>query len=212
MRNQRPASPELATVDVGGMTRSAFMLRATIAAGAVYGAGTVAPFVRQAAAQDGTPPDLSIVQFALTLEELEATFYQQALQRLGLSGDVRALTEELESNESEHAEALTDLVNDLGGEPETPAGFDFGDALDDEESYLRLAQTLEDTGVSAYNGAATSIQDKQILATAGTIVQVEGRHAALVRAQRGEEIAPTAFDDELAQNEVLNKIEPFIRS
>ena len=58
-------------------------------------------------------------------------------------------------------------------------------------------QTFEDTGVSAYNGAAPSIQSKELLATAGTIVQVEARHAAAIRLLNGEEPAPDAFDPTL---------------
>ena len=197
------------------MTRSSFILRSALAAGAISGSAAVGPFVRQALAQEeeeAAAPDVEIVNFALTLELLEADFYEQALDRLGLSGDVLSLTEEIASNEQEHVSVLTQTVTDLGGTPVEGLRFDFGDALSSEQKYLELAQTFEDTGVSAYNGAAPGIQDREILLVAGTIVQIEGRHAALVRAQRGEPVAPTAFDEALDMAQVRDAVEPFIKS
>ena len=57
---------------------------------------------------------------------------------------------------------------------------DFGDAFDSADKLIPLAITFEDTGVSAYNGAAPEIESKDLLATAGGIVQVEARHAGAV--------------------------------
>ncbi len=57
MRKQDFARPELAAIKVDGMTREAFLARATLAAGAVYGLGAVTPFVRKAMAQE--PPATS---------------------------------------------------------------------------------------------------------------------------------------------------------
>ncbi len=205
--------PQLATVEIKGMTRSSFLLRSTLAAGAVYGSAVVGPYVKQAFAQEseGAGGDVEILNFALTLEVLEQTFYQEALRQVGgLSGDVATLTEEIESNEAEHVDTLTSTIQDLGGEPVAAPELDFGDAFSDENAFLELAQTLEDTGVSAYNGAAPTIQSKEVLAAAGSIVQVEGRHASLIRLQRGEEPAPVAFDETLDMQEVLDAVEPFI--
>jgi rubrerythrin len=204
--------PKLATVEVKGMTRSSFLLRSTLAAGAVYGGAVVGPYVKRAFAQqeEGSGGDVEILNFALTLEVLEQTFYQEGLRQVSLSGDVQSLAQEIESNEAEHVDTLTMTIQDLGGEPVAAPELDFGDAFSSEDSFLELAQTFEDTGVSAYNGAAPMIQAEEVLAAAGSIVQVEGRHASLVRLQRGEEPAPVAFDETLTQQEVLDAVEPFI--
>jgi len=214
MRPTGLAHPELAQVAVRGMSRGSFILRSALAAGAIAGSAAVGPFVGQALAQDDeAAPDVEIVNFALTLELLEATFYEEALKQVsGLSGDLLALTEEIASNEQEHVSVLTRTVSDLGGVPVDKPRLDFGDAFASEANYLELAQTFEDTGVSAYNGAAPMIQDKSILSAAGTIVQIEGRHAALIRSQRGEPAAPVPFDEALEMAQVLNAVEPFIKS
>lgn len=211
MSNSKLAVPQLAAVEVNGMTRSAFVLRSALAAGAVYGASTVGPFVKEALAQEAEG-DVAILNFALTLEALEQAYYEEGLGQLSLSSDVQALAEEIESNEAEHVDTLTATIEDLGGQPEEAPKFDFADAFQDEEAFLELAQTFEDTGVSAYNGAAPQIESEEVLASAGAIVQIEGRHAALIRLQRGEDPAPTAFDETLDQQEVLDAVMPFIRS
>ena len=211
MSNSNLVVPALATVEVRGMTRSAFMLRGALAAGAVYGGSLVSPYVKHAIAQEAGG-DIDILNFALTLELLEATFYQEALRQVsGLSADVQALTQEIESNESEHVDALTETIETLDGKPVEAPQFDFGDAFQSEESYLELAQTFEDTGVSAYNGAAPLISSEEVLAAAGSIVQVEGRHAALIRLARGQDPAPVAFDETLDEREALEAVKPFIQ-
>ena len=186
--------PELAAVEVKGMTREAFMVRGTIAAAGVYGLSTVGPFVRQAMAQ-GEDGDLDILNYALTLEYLEDAFYTMAVkQTKGLSGDAKEIATTLRDNELEHVDALTATIKDLGGKPVKAPGVDFGDAFSSQDTFLKTAQTFEDLGVGAYNGAGPMIKSTDVLVSAGSIVQVEGRHAGVIRLLRGEPIAPSAFD------------------
>ncbi len=204
--------PELAAIEVKGMTREAFIMRGAIAAGGVYGLATVGPFVGQAMAQGGGG-DLDILNFALTLEFLEGAFYTQAVKQVnGLSGDAREIATTLRDNELEHVDALTATINDLGGTPVKAPGVDFGDAFASQDSFLELAQTFEDLGVGAYNGAGPMIESVEVLAAAGSIVQVEARHAGVIRLLRGERIAPGAFDKGLEMQEVLDAAKPFIKA
>jgi hypothetical protein len=212
MSDHKLAAPELAAIDVKGHTRQAFVMRGAVAAGSVYGLSAVGPFVRQAIAQEGGG-DVEILNFALTLEVLEAAFYEQALQKTsGLSSEVKELATTIQENEAEHVEALTSTIKELGGKPAAAPTVDFGKAFASEKSFLELAQTLEDTGVSAYNGAAPMIQSKEVLAAAGGIVQIEARHAAAIRLQRGESPAPDAFDKTLSMDQVLKAVQPFVKS
>ena len=212
MSNAKLAAPELAAVEIHGMTRHAFMARSAIAAGTVYGLASVGPFVREAIAQEGGG-DVDILNFALTLEFLEAAFYDQALGKVnGLAGEAKEVATTLRDNENEHVDVLSTTIKDLGGTPVKAPGVDFGKSFADEASFLKTAQTFEDLGVSAYNGAAPDIKSKEVLAAAGSIVQVEARHAAAIRFLRGEKITPAAFDEALEMQEVLDAAQPFIRS
>jgi len=208
MTKETLAIPELEGVEIHGTTRGAFLLRATLAAGAVYGAGAVAPFVKQAMAQ-GKMDDVEIVNYALTLELLETAFYKKG-ESLKLSSEVKKLASQFGKDEAEHVDALTATVKKLGGKPPKKPTFTF--PVKDEESFLKLAVTLEDTGVSAYNGAAPMIKSKDVLKAAGTIVQIEGRHAAAIRLAAGEDPAPEAFDKALEMQAVLDAVKPFIKA
>jgi rubrerythrin len=193
--------------------RGAFIAKGAAATGAALGALALGPQLKRAMAQgEASTGDLEILNYALTLEYLEAAFYDQALTELKPSGELGDLVELIATDEQEHVDALTATISDLGGKPVKAPEVDFGDAFSSEDAFLELAQTFEDTGVSAYNGAAPDIESKDILATAGTIVQVEARHAAAIRLQRGESPSPAAFDEALTQDEVLAAVEPFVKS
>src|ERR687894_1881902 len=212
MSQQNLAAPELAAIDVQGFNRQAFIMRGAVAAGAVYGLGAVGPFVRAAIAQDGGG-DAAILNFALTLEYLEAAFYTQGLKRVsGLAGDAKSLATEIRDNENEHVTALTQTIKDLGGTPVKAPKVAFGDAFANRGAFLKLAQTFEDTGVSAYNGAAPMIESTEVLGAAGSIVQVEARHAAAIRSLNGQPISDSGFDRALEMQAVLDAVRPFVKS
>jgi rubrerythrin len=204
--------PELAAIKVHGMTREAFLLRSTLAAGAAYGALSVTGPVSSALAQSGGG-DVDILNYALTLEFLEAEFYTLAAKQVqGLSGYETKLTKELRDNETAHVDALAAKVKDLGGTPVAKPTFDFGGAFADRAAYLKTANVLEDTGVSAYNGAAVLIDSVEVLAAAGAIAQVEARHAAMIRLVRGKPPAPLAFDKASEMDAILAAVKPFIKA
>jgi rubrerythrin len=212
MNQTNHRAPELAAVEVENIDRSAFLVRGALAAGAIYGAAAMTPFVRKVFAQ-GSMGDIDILNFALTLEYLEAAFYQEAAKQVkGLSGEISGYVETFGAEEQEHVDGLTAAIEDLGGTPAKAPKVDFGDAFSSQDSFIELAITFEDTGVSAYNGAGPQLQSKELLATAGAIVQVEARHAAAIRFAAGENPSPEAFDPSLTTDEVLKAVQPFIVS
>jgi hypothetical protein len=211
MNEEQLKTPELAAVEVdaesGDLSRSEVILKGALAAGAVYGALVVGPYVRRALAASGGG-DVDILNFALTLEYLEAKFYEEAKSRAKASGELKSLVDLLAEDEQQHVEALAATVKKLGGKPVAEPKFEF--EYDDTAGFLKLAQTFEDTGVSAYNGAGPMIRSKEVLAAAGGIVQVEARHAAAIRLQNEADPAPAAFDAPLDEKQVLKAVEPFI--
>src|SRR5215213_8435274 len=126
MSHATNAAPELESIEIKGLTRSSFILRGAVAAGSVYGAGMVGPFVRQAFAQ-GDMGDIDILNFALTLEYLEAAFYKEGAKIKGVSEEAVELVTEFGDQERQHVDALTKTITDLGGKPVKAPGVDFGD-------------------------------------------------------------------------------------
>jgi hypothetical protein len=199
-----------APVDFDPMDRSQFLLKGVLATGAAYGALAVGPMVQRVFAQGsgGSSGDLDILNFALTLEYLESDFYRVAQDQVDLSSDVAAFAKEAGDNEDDHVDALMGAIKDLGGKPAKKPEFTF--PLKDEKSFTKLAVTFEDTGVSAYNGAGPMISSKDLLATAGSIVQVEGRHAGAIRYLAGMSPVIEAFDETLDMKAVLKAVDPFV--
>lgn len=195
--------PELADIEVPGMTRGSFILRGALATGALYGVGAVTPFVERAFAQNGQS-DIAILNFALSLEQLEAAFYAAALAGKGLPANAKTVVTEIAGHEQQHVAALTQAVQSLGGTPaatpklKKPAG-----------KVLPTAVALEEVGVAAYNGAASALKSPDLLAVAGSIAQVEARHAAAVRSLAGQDPAPAAFDKATSQAQATAAVKPF---
>jgi hypothetical protein len=209
MSKHELANPELTGFEVHGITRGSFILRGALAAGAVYGTSAVAPFVSQALAETGGG-DAEILNFALTLEYLEANFYEVKGRQVGLSGQAKAYATAFGAEEEQHVAALTAAIKQLGGTPVKKPTFVFPTAS--QGSFLALASVLENTGVGAYNGAAPSLQSKQVLAEAGGIVQVEARHAAAINLLIGKSPTPNqGFDRPLTKTQVLAAAGPLIK-
>jgi hypothetical protein len=203
------ASPELAAVEVHGVTRASFILRGAMTAGAVYGAAAVGPYVGNALGAGGG--DIDILNFALTLEYLETDFYKVKGKAVGLSGEARSLASMFGDEESQHVDALTKAIKAAGGTPAKKPKFVF--PVTDMASFLKLAYVLENTGVGAYNGAGPSLSNPQYLAAAGSIVQVEARHAAAIGLLTNQSVTPDGgFDKPLTKAQVLAKAGPLIKA
>jgi hypothetical protein len=209
MTNPKLASPELGAVEVHGINRASFILRGALTAGAVLGATAVGPYVSNAFAASGSG-DIDILNFALTLEYLETDFYKTKGTSVGLSGQAKTLASMFGDEEAEHVSALTKAITSAGGKPVKKPTFSF--PVTDQTSFLKLAYVLENTGVGAYNGAGPSLMNKAYLAAAGSIVQVEARHAASIALLTGSKITPDgAFDKPLSKKQVLAKAGPLIK-
>lgn len=153
--------------------------------------------------------DLGIVNYALTLEYLEAGFYAEVAQSGLFKGDDLALIEGIGAAEQEHVDALTATAKKLGGPPAEEPKAKF--PLDDAESVLMLAATVENLGAAAYLGAAAMIEDPEILAAALSIHSVEGRHAAVLNVLTGQEPTPDgAFAMGADMQTVLDEVQPFL--
>jgi rubrerythrin len=155
--------------------------------------------------------DIGIVNYALTLEFLEAAFYNQVAMSGLFKGQDLALIREIGQNEQEHVTALTATVKELGGTP-APAPktqFDTTDAA----MVLQTAADVENLGAAAYLGQAAAIESPQVLAAALSIHTVEARHASALNTLTDQVITPDgAFAEPADAQTVLDSVQPFIAS
>jgi rubrerythrin len=154
--------------------------------------------------------DLRVLQFALTLEYVESGLYREALKDVpDLSADTRRVVEHLRDQEIEHVDALRGTIADAGGKPNDRPRLDFGTSMASEAAFLKLANTLEDTGVSAYNGAAPQFESEDFVAAFASLAQIEARHAALIRVLRDKPPAPLPIDKASNQQAVRSAFGPY---
>ena len=158
--------------------------------------------------------DVDVLNFALTLEFLEAEFYRQGNGMNLVSGKEADYLQQIGADENAHVALLSDTINQLGGTPVEAPGVDFGDAFSSRDAFLGLAFTFENTGVKAYLGAAGFIKDKALLQAAAGIFGVEARHAAIIGNLLGKEpeggVYAGATETALSKDDVLAAVQPFL--
>ncbi len=178
-----------------------------------------------AAAQAATPTPftfasaIDVLNYILALEHLEAAFYRVGLQRfgnqdylnIGLQTSVRDYLSEIDKDEVAHVDTFTKVIGSLGGKPVAESRYDFGYA--DLPGFLKVAASLENTGVAAYTGVVHYLLGNAQLTTAvATIQGVEARHAAYTNLLTDAAPFPAAFEPAKTPPEVLAIARPFMRS
>jgi rubrerythrin len=160
--------------------------------------------------------DVDVLNYALTLEYLEAAFYEQGNSHNLLSGQAAQYLAQVQKDEETHVSLVTQAIQKLGGTPVEKPMVDFGSVFKDKNTYLETSFTFENLGVGAYLGAAGFIKNKAILQAAAGIFGVEARHAAIVAnllnkpAEGG--VYMGAFETPKTKSQVLAKATPFITS
>jgi hypothetical protein len=202
---------------VSGDTRLSFLKKAGVGAGAAVSGGAILSALAPnalAATQHGRPPaafgkgDVGILNYALTLEYLEAAFYNGATAaNMALSPQVGAFLKTVTADENKH---VAFLKKALGHKAAKEPKFDFKGANTSVETFMKTAQVLENTGVHAYSGQALNIKTPAYVAAAVSILTIEARHASVIgllnegAAPTGKEIAPDGpFDTPFTAAKVL---------
>ncbi|MDZ7897524.1 MAG: ferritin-like domain-containing protein [Arcicella sp.] len=177
--------------------------------------------VTPAGAVDLGSGDVGILNYAYALEQLEAAFYVQVISTpyTGMTDAEKSLLTDVRDHEIIHrdffkaalgANAIKDLEVNF-------SSVDFTSRA----SVLGTAKVLEDTGVSAYNGAGKLLKDVNLLLLAGKIVSVEARHAGVIRDLLMPNSTSFAGDDILDANgldkatkpsEILMAVQPFVKT
>ncbi len=175
-----------------------------------------------AANADSNKSDLEILNYALTLEFLEADFYAQVIDS-GMVKDpkVASIAKKFGSTEQEHVDALTATIKKLGGKPVAAPKSNFGPTFDKGlMATLEAAADVENLGAAAYLGQAGNIKNKEVLAAALAIHTVEARHAAALNQLVGRgfggkgglkgTLPDGAFAKPMDMKAVLAAVQPFL--
>lgn len=194
---------------VAGDDRANFLRKAAFGGAALVGAGGVLGALPSVAGAATPASDIAILNFALTLEFLEAEFYAQANRNkiFGSNKELFRFGQVVAQHEAVH---VTFLKKVLGAKAVAKPKFDFKDTVTNVNKFAATAQVLEDTGVHAYLGQVPNIKTKAVLLGAGRILPVEARHAAWIRDIRfsgGTSArttpAPAAFEDGFTKAKIL---------
>jgi hypothetical protein len=150
-------------------------------------------------AYGATPTEdvIGVLNFALTLEHLEAAFYNTGIAKGGLiPANNSSYLGLIARDENAHVKFLQTVITSLKGTPVTAGTYDFTggnnkgngpfpDVLSNYGTYLAVGQVFEDTGVRAYKGQAPALIGNQVVLTAAlSIHAVEARHASALRKLR----------------------------
>jgi rubrerythrin len=176
-----------------------------------------------ASAMGDNDSDLKVLNYALTLELLEADFYAKVIDS-GLVKDRATvdIAKKFGAPEQEHVDALTATIKKLGGKPVSAPKTKFEPTLDKGlKAVLETAATVENLGAAAYLGQAGNIKSKEVLAAALAIHSVEARHAAALNILVGRgfgdgkgglegALPDGAFGKPMDEAAVLAAVKPFL--
>ncbi|KAI5475955.1 ferritin/ribonucleotide reductase-like protein [Pseudohyphozyma bogoriensis] len=180
-----------------------------------------APVAQKKAKRAMTAADIDpvILNYALTLEHLEAAFYKGGLEAYsaddfkaaGYDDWVRYRISEIYSHESSHVSFLSGALSAANVTPTAACEYSFPHTS--PATFLAVAQILEGVGTSAYLGAAASVTNPEYLTAAGSILTVEARHSTWIRsAAQHEDGFPAPYDTPLTFNETYSLAAEFITS
>ncbi|HXD67242.1 MAG TPA: ferritin-like domain-containing protein [Solirubrobacteraceae bacterium] len=186
---------------VSGDTRLSFLRKGAMGGAAAVSGGAILGALLPGAASAktvGAPPasfgkgDIGILNYALTLEYLESSFYNEA----AASGKItnKALKQFLATVQKDENAHVKLLKGALGSKAVKKPKFDFQGIPSNPAKFAATAYVLENTGVHAYLGQAPNVSEAKVLLTAASIVTVEARHAGAIGLFLGKSIAPAPLD------------------
>jgi hypothetical protein len=190
-------------------SRAGFLRKMGIGGATIIGGSAFMGALPQIASAATIPAsDIAILNFALTLEYLEAAFYAQTNASAKLTdAETMRFSTVVGEHEASHVAFLKKV---LGSKAIAPPNFNFQGTTEDQAKFQATADVLENTGVHAYLGQVGNIKTKTVLLGAGRILPVEARHASWIRDIRfrggtspATTPAPAGFEDGFTKTQIL---------
>jgi hypothetical protein len=168
----------------------------------------------EAFAVGGLPQQVvDVLNYALSLEYFEATFYNTANGTKDLiPAKYQGLFREIGQHESGHVALINEVLGSAAVKApkfDFTAGGKYPDVFSNFATFSTLSSVIEDTGVAAFKGQVGNLFGSSVLQTALQIHSVEARHASSVRVLVGKSGSDGAFDKPMTKNEVLEAVKPF---
>jgi hypothetical protein len=181
---------------------------ASLVAGGLLEAPTPAD-AQEILAAAKTGADIDILNYALVLEYLELDFYLTGLSRGLLKGRDLELVTAISDHEKSHVAAFAAAVKSLGGTPITRPKFNYpANSWLTRDGMLKNASTLEELGVSAYQGQVALIQHQDVLEVGASVAGVESRHAAVLASLVSRDPFPAPIEQHRTKTQVLAVLQP----
>ena len=181
-------------------TRADFLRKGVIGGGTLLAGGALLGVPKALGAAPSKKNDVAILNYALTLEYLEAAFYNEAVASGALSGATLAFAKTVQDHENAH---VAFLKKALGSAAVKKPKFDFKGTTKDQGKFQATAYVLENTGVAAYSGQATRIKQTAVVQAAVSILTVEARHAGWIGSIIDKAPAPRRFDRAQSMKQIL---------
>jgi hypothetical protein len=191
-----------------GSSSSSSSTTATASSSSAAAASSSTTASSSASSASAPSGDLAIVNYALTLEYLEAQFYAKVITSGLFKGRDLSVLKAFGAEEQQHVLALHKVAASLG----TPAAMPTGKfPIHSAAQVTKLAATVENLGAAAYLGQAPLIKSKEILAAALAIHSIEARHAAILDLLLKHSPTPDgSFATPASMAVVLAAVKPFI--
>jgi len=183
----------------GGDSRADFLCKALVGSAALL-AGLTLPARAGATSKN----DVDILNYALTLEYLQAAFYTETERANAVRGKAKQAARLVGAVERAHVQAFRTALGSAAVKRPT---FNFRGVTEAQTPFLKTAVAFEDLAVAAYKGQAPLIQSKGVLGVAVSIHSIEARHAAWMRYLFGILPAQHAFDLPAPRAEVLRIVQ-----
>lgn len=200
---------------------------------ALLGAGAISSVVGRAQMTPETVNDISVMNFALRMANLQAAFYQQGLQMFKaadfqnsvtvqtiggtkIAANLYSYIQGFLQNQQDHITTLIQTVYSLDGTPQAPECYNFG--ITTADSFLQLAQTIENIAVMAYAAVVvpqfetsnSTVNNPGVQVLMATIASVEARHAAYFNLLNLSIPFPAAFDPTQTMAQIVTAIGPYL--
>lgn len=205
----------VASSNSSGISRRQFLIGSGALAGAaaLFGVTSFTPNTWagvQLASAAGLNSDLDILQFALTLEHLEDAAYRAANASGLLSGQISDWFKTFGDHEHQHVAAITDVISKMGAQPVQEQAHYNLPSFASAGDVVAFFAVVEEVGAGAYLGAAPLIMDKNILAAAAAIHNVEAQHASSLKAYMNDPMPSPAFGTPLSYDDVIKAVTPLL--